>query len=268
MLAVSETITVAAQIGALTVWSDSARVAQVRADLPNPARPRIAGRRVYWGPYAVDLDLGTHRGLVPTHVTLPGYEQTAHAWAPDGHAAVVAGRWTGPPGPSPAVVALLDAEGERLAVLWEAADLAPVALWFGEAEIVIGTRDPRVFDRAGRPLRTLPAATPPFRIEADSAGARVLVAEHAQLAVWDLASGEALARRGGTWVDAALTPDGTRVVAVDFSGRLHVHRVSPDLPVAARVPADAPALTVAATDHRLVAAFTRLPAVRTAPLAR
>jgi hypothetical protein len=222
---------------------------------------------VYWGSYAVDLDLGTHRGLVPTPVALPGYEQTAHAWAPDGHAAVVAGSWARTPRASKAVVALLDAEGERRAVLWEAADLAPVALWFGQAQIVVGTRGPRVFDPMGQPLRTLPATTSPFRVEVDGAGARALVAEHARLAVWDLTSGEELGHRTGTWVDAALTPDGTRVVAVDFGGHLHVHRVAADLPVAGQVPADTPALTVAATDDRLVAAFSRAPTVRTTTLA-
>jgi hypothetical protein len=267
VLAVSGELTAAAQLGALTVWSDGAQVAQMQGELPNPARPRIAGRVVYWGPYVVDLDRGIERRLPHTPELLPGYRQTAYAWAPDGHAALVSGTWTGPPGPSPAVVALLDPAGGPPVVLWEAADLAPAGLWFGTAAIVVGSRGPRVFDAVGRPLRTLPATTSPFRIEGDAAGARLLVAEHARLTVWDLAGGEALGARTGAWVDAALTPDGTRVVAVDLDGHVRVHRVGPDLPVAGEVPADAPALAVAATDHRLAAAFARVPTVRTTSLA-
>ena len=75
-----------------------------------------------------------------------------------------------------------------------------------------------------------------------------------------------MGRRHGNWVDASLTPDGTRVVAVDFSGRIGVYRASPGLPLAAEVEADTPALAVAATDDRVAAAFVRPPAIRTAVL--
>jgi len=266
VLAASGAVTAAAQLGMLTVWSDGAQAAHVTSDLPNPARPRIAGRRVYWGPHMIDLDLRTNRTLVPLRVALPGYEQTAHAWAPDGRAAVVAARRTGPAGSSPAVVALLDGEGKQLSVVWESADLAPVALAFGEDTFVIGTRGPRVFDAEGQQVRTLAAETSPFRIEVDAASARVLVAEYAQLGVWDLANGEVLGVRRGTWVDAALTPDGTRLVAVDFAGRVQVHLVDREMTILGEVPADTPALAVAATDDRLVAAFVRVPAIRTVAL--
>jgi hypothetical protein len=265
LLAACGTITAAAQVGELTLWSQEVVVSRTAAGAANPARPRIIGDRAYWGPYVVEVDSGAP-GARLTPPAPPGYEQTAHAWAPDGRAAVVAARRTGPGGRSPAVVALLDSSGGQTAVLWEADDLAPTALAFGPDHVVIGTRGPRVFDRAGRPVRTLPADTAPFRIDVDQGGGRILVAEHATLTVWDLAAEAEVGRRRGNWVDASLTPDGTRVVTVEFSGRIGVYRASPGLPTAAELEADAPALAVAATDDRVAAAFVRPPAIRTAAL--
>jgi hypothetical protein len=268
VLAVAGEVAIAAQLGTLTVWSDGEPAVTIHAEVPNPARPRVVGRRVHWGPHVVDLDNGTHDRLVPTGDVLPGYAQTAHAWARGGDAAMVAGRWTDPAGHPRAVAALVDGDGARPTMIWEAREDAPVALWVGDATGVVGTRSPEVVDRAGRLVRVLTGTSAPFRIDGDGAGARLLVAEHATLGVWNLADGELLGRCSGTFVDAALTPDGRRVVTVDFSGRMRVHAVAPELPLVTELDSDDPALAVAVTDDRIVAAFAAMPAIRTSSLPR
>jgi hypothetical protein len=269
VLAASGSVTAAAETSVLRVWVGADLVAEAAADQPNLARPRIVGQTVLWGQHRLDISDGTHRRLAPMAKILPGYEQTAHAWASDGHAAVVAARWIGPPGAPPSVVSMLEADGERQSTLWESPDVAPGALWFGDRAIVVGA--PRVYDAprydgVSPAVRTWDADTSPFRIDGDDAGARVLVAEYAQLTVWHLATGEMLGRCAGLWIDAALTPDGTRVVTADSDGRVHVRHVAAGLPIVAEVSTDAPTLAVAATDARVVATFDRLPAIRTTAL--
>jgi hypothetical protein len=94
----------------------------------------------------------------------------------------------------------------------------------------------------------------------------VLVAEHTRLAVRALHTSELVGECSGRWIDAALGPDGSRLVAIDFAGRIRVHLVEPELPVAYEIPADTPAQAVAASDDRIAVAFIEPPLVRTAAL--
>ena len=248
LLAVAGERTAAAQLGRLTVWDGDREIASVEGAVPG--RPRLSDGVVLWGEVKLaGGDVERIGGLQGPPSPGGFYRVAASAWTPDGKAVVTSAAWTGPPGRPEARVEL-----HGVATLWEASDLAPKALWAGERLIVVGSREPRIYDRDGALVNTLPGTTPPVRVEADAAEEHLLVVEHGGLTIWSTASWEPIERREGAWLDAALSPDGARLVAVDLTGGLH------GSPVAAPEPVQA----VALGESRIAASFAHPPQVRTA----
>ncbi len=104
VLAVAGDVRVAAEISRLRAWRGLVPLWLAEAPEQNPARPTILADRVCWGPYAADLDTGALTEI-PFARPPQGYLATAHAWSPDGSAAVAAGRRRDPGGSAPAVAA-------------------------------------------------------------------------------------------------------------------------------------------------------------------
>jgi hypothetical protein len=262
VLAVAGDVRVAAQSGRLRAWRGLAPLWVAEVGSANPARPTVLPDRVLWGPYAVDLGTGSVTELPFARVPA-GYVPTAHAWSADGSVAVAAGRRLDPGGSSPPAAAwLLGPSGPS--ALWSGVDVPPVAVGSDLPFVVVGHRNPDVYSRDGRLLRSLEGVTSPQRL--DGHAGRLLVAEAGLLSVWELASGSLLGRAPGTWVDACLTPDGETVVAADMAGQLQRMPVAGGLHRGADVPADGPVMAVATDGRVLLASFARLPGLRVRPL--
>jgi hypothetical protein len=279
MLSVAGGYTAAAELGRMTVWSGHEVIARVEARTPTPGRARVNGRAARWGECVVDLATGDLRWVEGIRAALVagtgtpadpppsgGYVAAAYAWSSDGDALVVTAGWSGPPGPPAARAVLLDDTGRYRATLWEGSDVAPKSAWVGRDMIVIGTREPRAFERDGSPLVELDATTPAARIEADAEEKRVLVMEHGRVTVWNVATWKPVGVWEGQWLDAAITPDGHIVVAVDLSGRLHAARLDDGLSDAAELDAPDPIQSIALGDDRIAATFMAGEPVRTAAL--
>ncbi len=262
-VAIAGDVVVAATLSRLTGWRSGVIIAEVTSPRPNPARPVVVGDTVSWGSCLTDLTTGRSEFGPFLADALPGYEQTMATRSPDGGLVLAAGRWGGPLGAeSPAVVAAL--AGDQVTVLWRAHDLAPEALWCGQERLVVGCRGPRVLDHAGTALGSLPSVVPPFRIESAADERLLLIADHGRLLV--AADGQPLGSADGAWLDAAITPDGSRVVALDFSDQLHFFDVRPGLPETAVIAAPDPISRVGLSDTKVVASFGVPPAVRVADL--
>ncbi|MDH3603847.1 MAG: hypothetical protein OEU26_29915 [Candidatus Tectomicrobia bacterium] len=277
-LAVANEYTAAAELARLTVWADERRIAQVEAATPAPRRPRISGGRVLWGDGVMELATGYYQRVEAvaaaivegtdapqTPTPFGGYRAATYAWSDDGQALVISAAWTGPPGPPPARVVLVDGSGHHQATLWQESDLAPTAAWVGCNVIVVGTREPRVYDRAGSNLIILSTGTPAVRINASVDETRLLVVEHGRLTVWDIERWTTVGVWTGTWLDAALTPDGRTVVAVGLNGHLYLARVENGLSLARELSLPDQVRGIALGCNRIVAAFASGDAVRTAP---
>jgi hypothetical protein len=255
VLAVAGEIRVAAQLSRLRGWRGLVPLWLVEVPEQNPARPTILSDRVCWGPYSINLQSGAVEevpfALLPSH-----YLQTAHAWSPDGSVAIAAGRRKDPGRSVPAVAAWrLDPGGPT--TLWSGDDVPPVAVAIDGDVAVVGHRDPVVHAAGGGPATTLPAPTPPQRIDIRSG--RLLLVGSGELSVWDLATGAVLGRAGGLWVDGCLTPDGGTVLAVEMSGSL-VRLLALDKLRTAIVDVQETPMTAIATDGDvLFGAFAGLP---------
>lgn len=279
-LAVSGEYTAAARLASLTVWAGDRVVARADAPSPSPGRPRFVLPSVFWGVGVLNLGTGTYARLPGVYEALvrgtdappfasPGrdYLPASYAWSPDGDALVVSAAWAGVSRHLPSRAVLLDGSGEYRATLWEAHDLAPAAAWVGRRAIVLGTREPLVFARDGRHVATLSEGVPAKRIESSADEASLMIVEDRRVAVWKTSPWELRGEWPGLWLDAALAPDGSGLVAVDFDGRLHRARVADGLAPAGELETADPVAALAHGTDRIVAAFARGVSVRTAPLA-
>jgi hypothetical protein len=75
---------------------------------------------------------------------------------------------------------------------------------------------------SGTRLAVLAGATPPRRIDTDTAASRVLTVEAPMLRLWDTADWNLIAAAEGPWSDACLGPEAGWVLAVDYDGRLQM----------------------------------------------
>jgi hypothetical protein len=234
----------------------------------------ITERSVLWGDAELSLESGDVRRLhdlpralaADSEVTEPppgaGYRVAAAAWSPAGDRLIVVGAWIGPPGPVPARALLLDGEGHELAVLWEGDGLAPEAVWAGAEQVVLGTREPRVFDRAGALVKVLDGETPAARVDGDAG--RLLICEHGELTVWSASGHERLAGWPGAWLDAAFVPGRGLVVALDLTGAAFVVSLEAPAQAAESFALPDPARGIAIGGDRIAVSFMYEPLIRTA----
>ncbi|MFV0457764.1 MAG: hypothetical protein ACK5MT_03195 [Actinomycetales bacterium] len=252
---------------------------------------------VLWGPYRIGIGDGRVSGPDPLVDVATGYRLTAHAWSADGRYAVLAGARLAERGPqSPAACWLVDQATGRRGTLWEGSDRPPDTVCCDDGVVVLGHRQPTVYDLDGTLLVTLPGLVPPTRVSV--LGGLVLLADSTRLAVFDLPSGAPTGLVDGLFVDGVLAvpsdgrtraPGGDAarapsrqsqrsaadyalgpgtageavVLAVDAAGRLTERSSTGGLAVRS-VPAAAGVQAIAAASGRLLAAFGTLPGLRVA----
>lgn len=244
-LAVSGDQVAAAGIDRLSVWRGDARgagepVLTITAGTSVPSRPRFVGDRgqrgrLCWGTTVVDLSEVTARSLddlarvvIPEPVPrVPGHaagspQLTDLAWSDDGSAVLVSCQTSGASQSLSASATLYRSTGERVAELWRGPELSPVAGLVGPGWALVGCPQPVVSSFDGARIAVLHGATPPRRIDADTAATRVLTVEAPMLRLWDAATWTLIASVEGLWADACLGPDAGWVLAVDYEGQLHV----------------------------------------------
>ena len=269
-LGVHGDVTAAAQLGRITVWKDGVIALQRDAPVPSPGRPRVTADRVFWGELALALDGAEQRVAVaaalaagtgaPAHASPGvGFRPTAYAWARDGERLVVVADSR----EEPARAVLLDRSGERRALLWEERDRPPGAAWAGAGRLLLGTREPRVFGGDGQLENVLERGLPAVRVDGDDEDRRLLIAEPNRMTGRDAETWTPATRWPGHWLDAAISPSGELVLAVDGEWRLLAGR-----PGGEPEPIAAPGAVaaVALDDGRAVIALADAGGVFTAPL--
>ena len=241
-LAIDKNYVAAAELARLTVWSGDQLIAQVESPIPAPGRPRFTAGHLMWGEGLLNLQTGIYKHVADVSAALVqgtetpvlpsprgGYCPSTYAWSPEGDALVVAAAWTGVPGPPSARVILVSGSGHYQSTLWQGSDLAPKAIWAGRDVIVVGNRNPLVFNRDGSIIKTLTAKVPAFRIDVSADETRLLLAEHGQLTIWDTHTWIPIGTVIGRWLDAAISSDGNLVMAVDFDGNIKIIHVADEL---------------------------------------
>jgi len=102
--------------------------------------------------------------------------------------------------------------------------LPPEAAWVGRQSVVVGFRDPRVFDATSgvERGRVVLGGNTIARIDADDDEDRMVAVDINRSIAWiDPETWLVLDRWDGRWQDVAIAPDGRFVAALDFAGTLH-----------------------------------------------
>jgi hypothetical protein len=259
-LAIDGPTVVAASAIDLVVWRDGREIAAHRSARRLSGRVRLAGDRVLWGDGMLALADG---GWTPA----PGVDalfapRTPHgeeiatvwAWSADGAALAVG---IEAPGATGVRFMLLASATGQATPLWRSTDVAPRAAWVGAERIVLGSRQPQVWSRAGELLGVLDCGAgvlPAFRIETSADERLLLLATPGTVMLWSLPERELLAAWPNDWIDAVLTPDGRKVFALDAAGRLHGAAIAGDAVMRPVVQAPAGISTLACDHSQLLVA--------------
>jgi hypothetical protein len=213
----------------LVVWRGRQRLAAAVAPWPAPGRACFLGDRVLWGPGVLHLPSGHYAVLAAARPEIwpgGGERPHVHAWSARGERLLVS--YSTGDSARPTRIALFGGHDERaVATRWYDNYLPPQAAWVGSDVAVIGFRNLEVLDAASGAERgriALDAGTV-VRLDADARERRLMAVDLNRAIIWiDLRTGTVIGRWEGRWLDAAIAPDGSLIVAVDLAGRLHFAR--------------------------------------------
>jgi hypothetical protein len=227
VVAIEGNRTAIAGVANVAVWQDNSRLVSADAPWSAPGIPRFHDNQLFWGPCVVDLQTGECRTLESCRPAIwpgGGERPYVYAWSQDG-ARLVASYATGEAAQQTRVKLFDGQLDHAIATLWEGNELSPQAAWVGRNSVVVGFRNLRIFDTATGNEQgeiTVDAGTL-ARLDGDIHDQRLIAVDLNRAIVWiDQLQRRVVDRWEGRWRDAALSPDGRFVAAVDLSGALHV----------------------------------------------
>jgi hypothetical protein len=266
-----------AQSNRLTVWCNEDKVFEGYAPVSCDGYPLWKADSVFWNDSRIDL---RERQLVPlgnlkenilgvpesdAHPATPnGKRPVSFAWSPDAEYFLYTAEDSSDT-PDPKAQAFFsekDGSGEKL--LWEGYDPVPHSACIGENWMVLGTRNPMVFDREGKLLQTLPGGMLPKRIHLSNDGTVLSIQTHESVTLWHTDSWQVKAVIKGPWLNAAMSPGGGTLYAIDFEGYLYTGDLLDERSELRKIPVPAPLTTIDAGEEWLVAGFAKGNAVRRA----
>ena len=208
------------------VWTGTQRVGRADAPCPAPSTPRFRNGQLLWGPGVLDLNTNSYEVIeaaCPQIWPGGGERPSIYAWSQNG-ARLAAGYSTGEADHQTRVTLFDGIGGQPIADLWRGNELPPQAVWVGHKVAVIGFREPRLFDLASGDARgMLPLdAGIITRLDADQ-DERFLIAVdlNRSVVLIDQSRLTVVDRWQGRWQDAAISPDGRFLSALDMEGRMH-----------------------------------------------
>jgi hypothetical protein len=271
-LAIDGGLGAAAMPGQLVIWQHDELIGKVQRETAMPGYPRIGDSKVYWGDGYYDLTERKHVQLFHTEKTVLGATELmpgqslvpiAYAWHKKGKLMALSYYLGGINHGASARVVMADmVTGEKNSI-WEEIDMPPSAIHISDTRIIIGAREPAVYDHAGMLLHLLKPQVPPFRVGSSEDEKWLLIAQHAVVAIWDLQTMQLHRQWQGQWIDAAISPDGKMLAMVDFDGKIHLQQIEDPAAEAKLLPASDPVQSVSLNENKLIASFARGEKIRT-----
>lgn len=269
-LVLEDGMTLGATPDHLLLWMGQTLTHTLHPSYPQYGYPRMKGQMVFWGNGVLNLNSKKYTELPETKSSIVAgtdasvipsprggrYQPAFFAWSADGKIVVVTASWVGGTSSYPARALLLNDQGQFQTVLWEATDLVPEAAWIGKQWLILGTRKPLIFDRKGKFIAELESGTPALRIEASKQEDYLLLVQTGRLTVWDTNTWNKIGDQPGNWLDAAISPSGHSIVAVDFDGNLHIMKMENGISLINIVIPRQAILAVALGNNRIAAAFS------------
>ena len=275
--AVHDNCIAGAQANRLTVWCDEEKVFEGYSPVSCDGYPQWKANSVFWNNSFIDLRERQQFPLANLEETVLGVtEKDLHpvkpnrkravtfAWSPDAERFLYTVEDNSDTPDSKSQAMLSDKDGGNQRLLWEGQDFAPRSACIGENRIALGTRNPMIFDREGKLLKTLPGDLLPERIHLSEDGAVLFVQTYESVTLWHTESWQVKAVVKGPWLNAALSPGGGTLYAIDFEGNLYTGDLLDERSPVKKIPVPDPLTTVDAGEEWLVAGFARGHAVRRA----
>jgi hypothetical protein len=266
-----------AQANRLTVWCDEGKIFEGYCPVSCDGYPRWKADSVFWNSSRIDLrerqqfPLGNLKETVLNFAEMNAHPEksnrkrpVAFAWSPDAERFLYTVEDNSETPGSKAQALLSDKDGSNERVLWEGQDIAPRSACIGQNRIVLGTRNPMVFDPEGKLLETLPGNMLPKRIHMAEDESVLFVQTHESITLWHTGSWLLKAVITGPWLNAALSPGGGAVYAIDFEGNLYAADLLDEGSPVKKIPVPDPLMTIDAGEEWLVAGFAKGDAVRRA----
>lgn len=251
----------------LRLWRVGRPLAHSQAPVRAPGWPVLGEQAVFWGPghwteaagYQADaalLDLCAQPGRVPH----------CWAWREDGACVLLSLASSPGLGDDPGPQALLAAPGRgQLAVLRSDPGAAAAACCLGPQVAVVGSAQASVHGAGARLRLCLDNPSPALRLVLCAGDDRLLLVESGRLSLYRLHDGQVLCRALGDWTDAAPTPDGTHLLAVDVRGRLAWLDAGTSSPEPRWIDTPDPVQAVALDATQMLASFACGAPLRSAP---
>jgi hypothetical protein len=256
-LAVRGELVAAATLDRLGLWGHGAVPLAAVSPVRAPGWPVLSEGSVCWGPGRLTLSDGEYRATDGLLALCDHGRRVPQAWAwrDDGERVLVCLANGGPGSAGGTQAVLADAEGHPVAELRHDPEAAAAAACVGQDVAVVGSAHASVHGSDGYLRYRLDNPTPALRLALCRGESLLLLVENGRLSLYDMAEGSLSARWEGAWIDAAPSPDGRRLLALDVQGRL-ARLDSRDATAAPGwLAADDPAQAVAADGRHIVAAF-------------
>jgi hypothetical protein len=266
-----------AQANRLTVWCDEEKVFEGYSPVSCDGYPQWKADVVFWNSSCVNLRERLQSPLtnlqrsifgVEEKGTLPvkpnGKRQVAFAWSPGAERFLYTVEDNSDTRDPKAQAFLSDVEGSNQRLLWEGQDFAPRAACIGKNRVVLGTRNPMIFDREGTLLETLSGDLLPKRIHLAEDESVLFVQTYQSATLWHTEPWKMKAAIKGPWLNAALSPEAGTVYAIDFEGNLYAADLRNERNPLKKIPVPDPLNSIDAGKEWLVAGFAKGDAVRRA----
>jgi hypothetical protein len=275
--AVQDNCIAGAQANRLTVWCEEEKVFEGYAPVSCDGYPQWKADSVFWNNSRVDLRERQRFPLADWKDTVFGVAEkfalsvkpnmkrpVTFAWSPDAENFLYTVEDNSDAPDSKAQALLSDKDGSNQRLLWEGKDFAPRSACIGENRIALGTRNPMIFDREGKLLETLAGDLLPERIRLSEDGSVLFVQTYESVTLWHTESWQVKAVVKGPWLNAALSPGGGTLYAIDFEGNLYTGDLLDERGSLRKIPIPDPLTTIDAGEEWLVAGFAKGDAVRRA----
>src|SRR5688500_7583034 len=152
-----------AQANRLHVWRDNQPVTEIWLPRHGSGWPRWVDANIYWCDGVLEMATGTFTRfeniltvLESYSTDVNGYAPLRYSWSSDGEWLVVSLTWIGENETKPSLVLRLEKDKSDSHLLWTGNDFAPRATLVGKQWIVVGTRQPSVFQPDGDFICRLP----------------------------------------------------------------------------------------------------------------
>jgi hypothetical protein len=273
---IHESAVAGVQADRFILWKNGEKKFEARTPIECGSYPRWTSSGIFWNDNRLDPESNNvyNLGIMkkdffenpvmpdPTLKVSSGYKPVTFAWSVNSDFFLISVEGFDTERISHSRLLLLDQDGSLKNILWDGKDFAPKAICINSEYIIAGTRDTMIFKTDGKRAGILPGDLISQRIHLSEDGKLLLIQNYLSITLWETGSWKRKGIIKGPWLNAALSPDGKMIYAIDFRGNLNAALVSDHSETIKPVPAPGPMTTIDAGKEYIVGSFAHGAPVR------